>query len=43
MQIRENVFFFLIREWDSAPSNNNKKKKKKKKKNRRPKVAHAYR
>ena len=38
MQIRENVFFFLIREWDSALNNNNKKKK-----NRRPKVAHAYR
>ena len=42
MQIRENVFFFLIREWDSALNNNNNNKKKKKK-NRRPKVAHAYR
>ena len=40
MQIRENVFFFWIREWDSAPSNNNNEKKKK---NRRPMVAHAYR
>ena len=39
MQIRENVFFFWIREWDSAPSNNNEKKKK----NRRLMVAHAYR
>ena len=38
MQIRENVFFFLIREWDSALNNNNNNKK-----NRRPKVAHAYR
>ena len=38
MQIRENVFFFLIGEWDSALNNNNNKKK-----NRRPKVAHAYR
>ena len=36
------MFFFLIREWDSALNNNNNKKKKKKK-NRRPKVAHAYR
>ena len=35
------MFFFLIREWDSALSNYNNKKKKKK--NRRPKVAHAYR
>ena len=42
MQIRENVFFFLIREWDSALNNNNNNNNKKKK-NRRPKVAHAYR